>query len=121
MPPHPRHVLCVLGAWLDFEHVEAAAQAAGFEFDHEYSQLEHDERMQVAFQSSARPTDSTIEEADWDAIGSHTAVAYLLSHPMPADDAKEISGRALLLAAALFDKGALAIKSESAGLAHGRA
>jgi hypothetical protein len=54
-------------------------------------------------------------------VRTHGAVAYVLSPPIRNDHAAEISGRALLLTAALLRGGGVAAKGESAGIAHGRA
>ena len=122
MDIQPRHVICVLGRWSDFSDVRAAINSCGhdFTFDEQFSQLLPDERMTTAFEASVDRSDPTITDKDWKDIQSHTAVAYLLSPPIRAQDAESISGRALQLIATLLNNGGLAAKSESAGLAHGR-
>lgn len=57
---------------------------------------------------------------DWDAIKRHSAVAYVLSPPIQKELAGDISGLALSLTATLLQRGGVAAKSESAGIAHGR-
>ena len=114
----PRHVTCVLGTWSSFDAVERALPD-GFELDREYSILEADDRMPRAFEVSADRVHPSMTDDDEAAIAKHTAVAYILSPRLPAKDALWISGRVLQLIAALLDDGALAVKCESAGIAHG--
>jgi len=119
----PRHVICVLGTWNSFEEVEAVVAACGDDFilDREYSQLSHDERMTGAFEASADRVRPSITETEWTNIGSHTAVAYILSPPIRPQAAESISARSLVLTATILSRlGGIAAKSESAGLAHGR-
>ena len=123
MNPLPRHVICFLGRWQDFSDVRAAVASCGddFTFDEEYSRLSPDSRMLTAFEASVDRFNPTMTDEDWESIRSHTAVAYILSPPMPQQVAESISARSLLLTSMLLNQGALAAKSESAGLAHGRA
>ena len=118
----PRHVVCILGRWDNFKEVKSIIRAAGtgFTFDEEFSQLTPDERMSDAFDASRDRFNTTLKDADWQDIETHTAVCYILSPPMPKDQAQDISSRTLLLVAHLLANGGLAAKSESAGLAHGR-
>lgn len=119
----PRHVLCVLGAWRDLAEVEAIIRregGAGFELDREFSQTSADGRMAGAFEACWDRVAPTVTEGDRRAVREHTAVAYILSPPLPKANAVKISGRTLLLAAALLRAGAVAVKGESAGIAHGR-
>ncbi len=117
----PRHVLCVLGSWASFEALEALAERFDFELDLEFSELAPDARMTTAFEVSFDRVSPSVKEEDRLAIASHTAVAYLLSGSITLQNAKEVSTRALGLISELFEHGALAVKSESAGIAHGRA
>lgn len=114
----PRHVICILGPWRDFSSVHAAVSACGDDFtlDEEYSQLSPDERMVTAFEASMDRFNPTITDEDWDGIRSHSAVAYILSPPIPQSAAESISARALLLTAMLLNQDGLAAKSESMGL-----
>ncbi|MDB5309336.1 MAG: hypothetical protein JWO38_3538 [Gemmataceae bacterium] len=120
----PRHVVCVLGRWLDLDTVERIVSRAGgddFKLDRDFSQVSPDGRMLKAFRASyARVTPSMTAE-DWEAVRTHSAVAYMLSPPLRKDVAREISGRVLRVTAALLRDGGLAAKGESAGIAHGRA
>lgn len=119
---HPRHVICVLGRWDSFAPVQSIVDSVSPEFtlDHEYSQLEPDNRMKDAFKASLDHNNPTIHGAEWRAIDSHSAVAYVLSPPIEQVDAESISASSLLLVAELLNNGGVAAKSESAGLAHGR-
>lgn len=120
----PRHVVCVLGPWTSFDPVTrivAAVGGDGFRLDDDYSQLEPDDRMPGAFAASADRVDPSMNKADDRAIAKHRAVAYILSPPLPAADAQPHSAKMLAIIGALLDDGALAVKAESAGIAHGAA
>lgn len=116
----PRHVLCVPGHWRSFDALEALAARSGFELDREFSQLEPDARMPAAFDVSFDRVSISVTPEDREAIAGHTAVAYLLSPPITRQNAGLVSMQALKLVEALFAAGAVAVKSESAGIAHGR-
>ena len=119
----PRHVLCILGQWSELDSVEAIVhQVAGadFELDREYSQLTPDSRMVKAFEVSYDRVSPSMTEEDWQAVPEHSAVAYVLSPPMPKSSAMNISGQALQAIAALLQEGGVAAKGESVGIAHGR-
>lgn len=116
----PRHVLCALGPWKSFDELDALAERFGFEVDHEFSQLERDERMPRAFDVSFDRVSLSVTPEDRDAIAQHTAVAYLLSPHISKQKAGIISMQALKVVEALFAAGAVAVKSESAGIAHGK-
>lgn len=90
-----------------------------FELQPTYSRLEADPKMLRTFELAADRVKPTLRREDREAITRHTAVAYVLSPPVPAEEALEVSARVLALVAALLDAGALAVKGESAGLAHG--
>jgi len=122
MTAQPRHVVCVLGTWKKLDAVEeivAKIGGEGFKLDAEYSQLESDDRMPAAFEASADRVDPSITDDDEAAINRHTAVAYVMSPPLPAAGALDLSAKTLAIVDALLDAGALAVKSESAGVAHG--
>lgn len=120
----PRHVICVLGNWRDLGDVDAIVQQkgfSGFELDREFSQLCPDDRMMDSFDASYDRVSPSMSKKDWNAVRTHGAVAYVLSPPIRKDHAADISGRALLLTAALLRGGGVAAKGEGAGIAHGRA
>jgi hypothetical protein len=120
----PRHVICVPGNWHDLGEVDAIIRqqsAPGFELDREFSQLAPDSRMRASFDASYVRIRPSMTEEDWQAVQGHTAVAYVLSPPIPKAQAAGISGLALQLTAALLLGGGVAAKGESAGIAHGRA
>jgi hypothetical protein len=120
----PRHVVCVLGPWKTFDAVQrivAELGGEGFRLDDEYSQLEPDDRMPAAFAASADRVEPSIGKADDRAIAKHRAVAYVLSPPLAPTDAQAASARMLAIIGALLDAGSLAVKAESAGIAHGAA
>lgn len=118
----PRHVICALGAWTSLDGLAAAVLRAGgasFALDRERSRLAADPRMPAEFEASEERIAPSITEEDWRGIEAHSAVAYVLSPPLPARDARAISAKTLAVVDALFTAGASAVKSESAGLAHG--
>jgi len=120
----PRHVVCILGNWRDLSEVDAIVQRMsihGFKLDREFSQLSPDSRMMSAFEASYDRVAPTMTEKDWQAVKGHTAVAYVLSPPVPKEKATNISGLTLMLTAELLKGGGVAAKGESAGIAHGRA
>lgn len=120
----PRHVICVLGNWHDLDDVDAIVRQKGipgFELDREFSRLTPDDRMMASFDAFYDRESPSMSKEDWDAVRTHSAVAYVLSPPISRDQAADISGRALLLTAALLRGGGVAAKSEGAGIAHGRA
>lgn len=113
-----RHVLCVLGAGLDLDEVEAIAETEGFELDWEYSGHAPDPRMPAAFEACGAGASFTAP--DWEAVRGHDTVAYLLSPPARPGVAFTVARRTLALTARLLRSGATAVKNESNGLAHGR-
>lgn len=76
--------------------------------------------MTVAFEASYERVAPSMIEDDWNAVRTHTAVAYVLSPPIPHERAADISGLTLLLTAALLEGGGAAAKGEASGIAHGR-
>src|SRR5690349_13315076 len=64
-----RHVLCVLGAGLDLDEVEAIAETEGFELDWEYSGHAPDPRMPAAFEACGAGASFTA--LDWEAVRGH--------------------------------------------------
>ncbi|WP_246703744.1 MULTISPECIES: hypothetical protein [Rhizobium] len=57
--------------------------------------------------------------ADEEAVANHQSVLYVLGPSMIQVDAVKVSMAALLLVGRLIDAGAVAVKGESAGVAHG--
>ena len=124
----PRHVLCFLGKDRDLSRLSDAALggiekfATGFGVDHTYSQAEPDDRMVRSFDVCwDRVEPDAWTEADEAAVASHRSVLYVLGPPMTKDNAVTVSIGALFLVAHMVDKGAVAVKGESAGIAHGLA
>lgn len=119
----PRHVICVLGNWRNLDEVDAIVRQKGFssfQLDREFSQLSPDDRMMASFEASYDRVSPSMSKKDWNAVRTHGAVAYVLSPPIEKHQAMKISGRALLLTAALLRGGGVAAKGETAGIAHGR-
>src|SRR6516165_7450370 len=101
----PRHVICALGNWRDLDEVDAIVRQegfSGFELDREFSQLSPDDRIMASFDASYDRVSPSMSDEDWDAVRAHGAVAYVLSPPIRKARAADISGRALLLTAALL-------------------
>lgn len=118
----PRHVLCVLGTWDHLTEVRSlVAEVAGADFsvDDDYSMLQPDERMPEAFEASADRVSPSLTVDDYSAIRNHRAVAYVLSPALEAATAVPLSTKALTLVDAFLERGALAVKCESSGIAHG--
>lgn len=124
----PRHVLCFLGGKHALSRLGDAATAAindfatGFSIDRTHSQDQPDPRMIRSFSvCSDRVVPGAWTSADDDAVASHGSVLYVLSPPMTAETAVIVSAAALLLVDAVISAGAVAVKGESAGVAHGLA
>ena len=58
-------------------------------------------------------------ESDEEAVENHGSVLYVLGPPMTSDTAVKVSAAALLLVDELIKAGSIAVKGESAGIAHG--
>jgi hypothetical protein len=117
-------VICALGNWRHLDEVDAIVRQKGFfgfELDREFSQIAPDDRMMASFDASYDRVSPSMSDEDWNAVQTHGAVAYVLSPPIRKEHASDISGRALLLTAALLQGGGVAAKGEGAGIAHGRA
>ncbi len=119
----PRHVICALGSWTSLTLVSRIVEnaGAGFLLDHGHSQLEPDPRMPGAFAAAADRVKPTLQREDRNAILAHRAVVYILSPKLPAAEAQDVSAQTLALVGALLDGGAVAVKAESSGIAHGAA
>jgi hypothetical protein len=122
-----QHVLCLVGAKLDFDRIaEILARIGGdsFTLDSEFSQHEPDSRMAEAFSASADRVVPSMTDADRAAIAGHGAVAYVITPPAPAADAMEVSARTLAVLAELLREGPAtgveAVKDDGSGIAHGR-
>ncbi|WP_419689115.1 hypothetical protein ACN22W_19955 [Burkholderia theae] len=125
-PVQPRHVLCFLGRDRELQHLRDAANAAiaefatGFGIDDAYSVAEPDERMSRSFEVCRdRVAADAWTPADDEAVGTHQSVLYVLGPRMTRENAVRASIGALFLVDRLIDAGAVAVKGESAGVAHG--
>ncbi|HTO66502.1 MAG TPA: hypothetical protein VMM15_35230 [Bradyrhizobium sp.] len=121
----PRHVLCFLGEENALSPLCDAASAAisdfatGFSVDRTYSQDQPDARMSRSFSICGdRVVPGAWTSADEAAVASHGSVLYVLGPPMTAETAVIVSAAALLLVDTLISAGAVAVKGESAGVAH---
>ncbi|WP_064696871.1 hypothetical protein [Rhizobium aegyptiacum] len=122
----PRHVLCFLGRDRDLSRLsEAAGQAirdfaTGFSIDEDYSQAEPDDRMSRSFDVCwDRVEPHAWDEADEKAVADHQSVLYVLGPSMAQAETVKASMTALRLVERLIEAGAVAVKGESAGIAHG--
>jgi hypothetical protein len=117
----PRHVICLLGEWKSLDGVEKTVKTfgRGFSVDWEYSQVGADARMAQAFAASVDRVTPSFTEQDHARIQRHNTVAYVLSPPIERAEAMAVSAAALEITARLVQAGATAVKSESAGVAHG--
>lgn len=80
----PRHVLCVLGTWRDFEEVDTIVRrtAPGFERDREFSQLLPDARMTTSFEASYNRVAPTMTGEVASSPGTHRSrVRAITSNP----------------------------------------
>lgn len=113
----PKIVLCVLGR-ADFESRSSHwLEAEGIE--HEWRA--RDDRMPAAFRASACRWDPSLTKEDFAHIAKHSQVLYVLSRNFTAQDALGVSHGFLQLGRRLLEAGAVAMKCESSGIAHGRA
>ena len=121
--PKPRHVICVLGNWENFDTIESVLeeQLVTFTLDRDYSSFSSNPKMKRSFSVNQDKLPTSLTPEDWNAVEDHSAVAYILSNPLETKNAEAVSGEALLLIQSLFNHGAIAVQSESAGLAHGKA
>jgi len=122
----PRHVLCFLGGENARAHLAEAASnairkfATGFNVDTQYSLDCADPVMERSFGVCwDRVAPNGWTPADEEAVVNHQSVLYVLSPPMTAETAVIISTAALFLVEAVMTAGAVAVKGESAGVAHG--
>lgn len=122
----PRHVLCFLGKDRDLSHLSAAAAQAirdfadGFSVDEDYSQAEPDDRMSQSFDVCWDRVEADVwTEADEKAVADHQSVLYVLGPSMAQAETVKVSMTALRLVERLIAAGAVAVKGESAGIAHG--
>ncbi|MDV4179282.1 hypothetical protein R1521_12300 [Rhizobium brockwellii] len=122
----PRHVVCFLGKERDLSRLSDAASQAirdfakGFSIDEDYSQSEPDDRMSQSFAVCwDRVEADAWSPADEDAVADHQSVLYILGPSMAQAETVKVSMLALRLVERLIDAGAVAVKGESAGIAHG--
>lgn len=59
------------------------------------------------------------QESDEEAVAGHGSVLYVLGPSMAAETAVATCGKALMFVHHMLDSGAVAVKGESAGVAHG--
>ncbi|MBY5804571.1 hypothetical protein ELI49_26355 (plasmid) [Rhizobium ruizarguesonis] len=122
----PRHVLCFLSRERNLSALsEAASQAirdfaTGFSVDENYSQAEPDDRMVQSFAVCwDRVEADAWSPADEEAVADHQSVLYVLGPSVTQAETVKVSMLALRLVERLIDAGAVAVKGESAGIAHG--
>jgi hypothetical protein len=113
----PKIVLCLFGAEDLKDRCRPILDAEAVE--HEWSG--HDERMVRSFQASVCGYDASLVEKDFSDIARHAKVLYVLSKNFTAQEAPAVSRSFLRLGGRLLEAGAVALKCESSGIAHGRA
>lgn len=123
-----RHVLCFLGGEGGKARLSDAVSAAiaefakGFAIDESYSRSETDPRMERSFGVCwDRVEPNAWTDKDEEAVLNHKSVLYVLGPPMTSETSTTVSAAALMLVVAAIKAGALAVKGESAGIAHGLA
>ncbi|CVI61992.1 hypothetical protein CFBP4996_23065 [Agrobacterium leguminum] len=122
----PRHILCFLGAENGLAALQKSARAAiddfapDFSLDEDYSQDEADDRMERSFNVCWDRVDpDAYQPEDEEAVAAHGSVLYVLGPSMDAETAVKTSAKALGFVQHMLDHGAVAVKGESAGVAHG--
>ncbi|WCJ64611.1 MULTISPECIES: hypothetical protein [Agrobacterium] len=122
----PRHILCFLGPENGLEVLRKSARAAvddfapDFSLDEDYSQDEPDDRMDRSFNVCWDRVDpDAYQLTDEEAVAGHGSVLYVLGPSMDAETAVNTSKNALRFVQHMLDNGAIAVKGESAGVAHG--
>lgn len=123
-PVKPRHVLCFLGADSNLLRFAKAAepivQNFGFQIDRTYSQGGHDPKMQRSFDICRdRVSPDAWSADDEEAVLKHKSVLYVLGPPMDRPKTVAYSAAALRIVEEMIEAGAIAVKGESAGIAHG--
>jgi len=104
------------------EAAEPVVQDFGFSIDRTYSQGRPDPKMQWSFEVCRdRVSPNAWSPADEDAVIHHKSVLYVLGPPMNQSKTIAFSAAALRIVEELIDAGAIAVKGESAGVAHGLA
>ena len=118
----PRHIICALGKWTNFESILDLLQTHKYNFalDTQFSIQSANPKMKRSFEVNQDRSPPTMTKDDWHAIDNHSAVAYIVSPPLNKSNAEKISGEALKIIASLFASEATAVQSESAGLSHGK-
>ena len=112
----PKIVLCVVGGKNLSDKAPSVLEPAGIE--HEWS--DQDPRMLSAFQASSLRCDPSLQPEDLAGVASHSKVLYVLSNNFTASEAPGVSRAFLRTGARLLEAGGVAMKCESAGIAHGR-
>jgi hypothetical protein len=121
----PRHVLCFLGKNDSLVHPPKAVAKTiadfNFEIDRTYSQAKPDPHMERSFGVCwDRVFPNAWTAADEAAVASHKAVLYVLSPPLEQPKSVAYSAAALrIVEEMMIEAGAIAVKGESAGVAHG--
>jgi hypothetical protein len=124
----PRHVLCFLGGEGGNAALSEAVSGAiadfarGFSIDETYSLAKADPHMKRSFGVCwDRVEPNAWTERDEEAVLGHKSVLYVLSPPMTAETSVTASTAALMMIHSVIKAGAIAVKGESAGIAHGLA
>ncbi|SCW47862.1 hypothetical protein SAMN02927900_01839 [Rhizobium mongolense subsp. loessense] len=122
----PRHVLCFLAQERDLTPLSRAASQAirdfgtGFSVAVDYSQTEPDDHMEQSFAVCwDRVEPKAWNPADEEAVANHQSVLYVPGPRMIQVETVRVTMAALRLVERLIGAGSVAVKGESAGVAHG--
>ncbi len=111
----PKIVLCLVGD----DEFEKRAIPILEEENIEYEVQEHDDRMVKAFERCDSAVHPSLEKEDFEKIGAHTRVIYILSRNFPSAQGPIASFVFLQAGRRLIEEaGAVAVKCESSGIAH---
>ena len=114
-----RNVICILNNDQNLIR-NLSKEFSDFEYDEEYSHSNFQKGMSAAFAASSDRLMPSFLGEDEESVNNHSAVNYVLSPPMRRGDSLIIAQKMLSFVAKAFQIGALAIKGESSGIAHGK-
>ena len=112
--PLPRLILCLPGDEAFVQRAAPLLEAEGIDYEvHERSDLVED-----VFRGANPSADGSLGEEDFERIRKHTKVLYMVSRNYISDEGPGACRLFMNAAARLLDEGAIAVKSESSGIAH---
>lgn len=129
-PYYPRIILCIPGPWSASGDLAAPLRDQGYLLEGQKLRSEDgkesfdadfrgaDPRMVQAFKASACRLRPSFTPGDYQSLGEHRGVLYVLSDVYGGTTAGRQAARMIGLACRLLDAGGIAVKSESSGIAH---